>query len=108
MINPHASFSPNQLNFNAQKIGTTSAPQSVILTNTGTSPLTLQSVNITGEYALVTGTTCAANTSLAPQQSCTLDVTFTPKGRRARIGILNISDNTLIGTDVVLLTGVGN
>ena len=108
VINPRASFSTRELNFARQQRGTTSAPQSVTLTNTGTSPLVLQSVSTTGDYALVTGTTCAAGTSLAPSQSCTLLVTFTPKAKGRRLGTIAIADNALFCNDVVLLTGTGN
>ena len=108
VINPRALFSTTQLSFNAQKVGTTSAPQSVTLTNSGTSPLVLQSVNVGGDYALVNGTSCVAGTSLAPAQSCTLVVTFSPKAKRVRLGGIAIGDNTLLGKELVILSGVGN
>jgi len=107
VINPRASFSTRELNFGTQRRGTTSAPESVTLTNSGTSPLILKNVSTTGDFALVAGTTCAAGTSLTPSQSCTLVVTFTPSAKGRRFGTIAIADNTLFGTDLVLLNGTG-
>jgi len=108
VINPRASFSTRELHFGPQQQGTTSAPESVTLTNSGTSPLVLKNVTTTGDYALAAGTTCAAGTNLVPSQSCTLLVTFTPKARGRRLGTIAIADNTLFGKDLVLLNGTGN
>jgi len=108
VINPRASFSTKQLSFATQHVGTTSALESVTLTNTGTSPLVLKSLNTTGDFALAAGTTCAAGTSLAPSQACTLAVTFTPKAKGRRLGTITIADNTLLGADLLLLSGTGN
>jgi uncharacterized repeat protein (TIGR01451 family) len=108
VINPRASFSTRELHFGPQQRGTTSAPESVTLTNSGTSPLVLKNVTTTGDYALAAGTTCAAGTNLVPSQSCTLLVTFTPKARGRRLGTIAIADNTLFGKDLVLLNGTGN
>jgi len=107
-INPRASFNPRDLNFSSQRVGTTSAPQNVTLTNAGTTPLVLKSVGTNGDFALTTGTTCAAGTSLAPSQTCLLVVTFTPKAKGLRLGAVAVGDNTSLGEDIVISSGSGN
>src|SRR5262249_24180895 len=47
---PVASVSPSSLTFAPQSIGTTSAPKTVTLTNTGAGPLHVSSVSATGQF----------------------------------------------------------
>lgn len=107
-INPQASLRPNPLSFGDQKVGTTSGSKSITLANTGTTPLVLNSVGISGNFALATDTTCKSGTTLAPEQQCTIKVTFTPAAKRLRVGAVTITDNALCSTQIVPLRGTGN
>jgi YVTN family beta-propeller protein len=106
-INPKAGLSSIELEFQNQKLGTTSSPQTVTLTSTGTSPLILNSVSIDGDFTLASGTTCAADLSLAPTKSCKIVVEFKPTRIGVRIGSVNITDNALFQEQFIRLTGTG-
>ncbi len=107
-INPKARLSSVLLAFGNQKVGTTSKGITATLTNIGTSALNLGSVRVTGDFALVAGTTCAGGMSLVPSHSCTLVVEFEPSRTGLREGAVTIRDNALIGEQVILLIGNGN
>jgi hypothetical protein len=81
--------SPSSLSFVAQNVGTTSAAQTVTLTNTGAFMVAINSIATSGDYAQAT--TCAV--LLTPGASCTASVTFTPAAAGARSGSLTISSN---------------
>ena len=109
-IGPAVTLSPTALNFGNQPLGTTSAPQTVTLTNTGNALLTLDGVAIIGDFAQ--SNTCG--TTLAPGASCAFAVTFTPTTIGSRNGALEITDDapgspqvvTLIGTTTVPVAAV--
>jgi hypothetical protein len=71
-----ASFSSTSLSFGKQAVGTTSAVQTVILTNTGTAALTVDSVYVDPPFTL-TGFSGSA-TVLEPSATLPLQVGFTP------------------------------
>jgi uncharacterized repeat protein (TIGR01451 family) len=108
-IDPQASLSTFALNFPAQAVGTTSAPpMSVIVTNTGTTPLTINSVQINGSaFAVAAGTTCAKGGIVNPSDMCVVNVTFTPNSSGPARGSLVISDNAFLNPQIVFLTGSG-
>src|SRR5579884_1632356 len=96
-------LSSNALNFGLQQIGTVSAAQSVVLSNTGSAPLMLGSVGASGDFGAVSN--CGA--SLAAGAQCTISVTFSPTGTGIRTGTLAISDNAGNSPQTVSLTGTG-
>ncbi len=63
VINPIAKLSTNSLNFANQKVGTTSAPQTVTITSAGTTPLVIKSFSTTATFADATGTSCTSTDS---------------------------------------------
>jgi hypothetical protein len=108
VINPKASLSTYTLAFGKQKVGTSSAVQTVRLTNTGTTSLALSSITINGDFALTPATTCKNGEILAAAASCTVNVTFTPATKGTRSGSVTIKDNALVNQQIVLLSGTGN
>ena len=110
---PTASLAPNPVNFNPQMVTTTSAATPVTLTNGGTGPLTINSIAASGDFAETsTGATAcpiSPNTlsNVAPGNTCTINVTFTPTMTGARNGNLTITDNANGSPQVVPLTGTG-
>ncbi len=108
IINPIPSLNPGSLKFGTQPIGTTSPPQTVTLTNVGTTPLVLSEVSICNDFAFASGTTCSKGTSLAPQSSCVMNITFTPTQPGVRKGSVTIGDNALIHKQDVWLSGTGD
>jgi len=105
---PIASLKPTALNFGDQKVGTTSKPKTVTLTNVGTASLDLSALNVTGDFAFASGTTCSTTTKLLPNQSCVMMVTFTPKKTGKETCRVIIEDNTVTQKQEVMLYGTGD
>lgn len=81
--------------------GTTSGAQPVTITNNGTGPLLVSSVQTASEFA-------ATNTyggSIAPGGNCTVQVTFTPTAPGAQTGTLTIADNAANSPQTIALAG---
>ncbi|KWU26400.1 choice-of-anchor D domain-containing protein [Burkholderia cenocepacia] len=96
-----ASVSPAALSFGNQTVNTTSAPQTVTLTNTGNTAMTVSTPtgNLSGPWS----TNCPA--TLAGGASCTMTVTFLPQS----MGPITqqFSMNTSAGNKTVTVTGTG-
>lgn len=72
---PGITFSPSPLTFpGAPLVGSTNGPLPVTLTNSGTAPLTITKVSISGSFT----ETDNCVTTLQPGASCILQVTFSP------------------------------
>ena len=99
-----ASLSTNTLTFATQQVATTSVPQTVTLTNTGTTPLFISNIAAAGSD-FAQSNTCPA--SLAGGANCAIQVTFTPTVSGSRSGTVTISDSDPTGTQVVTLSGTG-
>lgn len=101
-------LSPATLTYNQQKVGTTSAAKSVMLTNNLTTPLTINSITFMGanpgDFASPTNT-CGG--SLAAKSNCTISVTFTPGATGTRTATLNVNDSANTSPQTVALTGTG-
>jgi hypothetical protein len=91
------------LSFAAQRVSTTSASQSVTLSNTGTAALAISSFTVTGDFALTNN----CGTSLASGNSCSVNVTFTPTARGTRSGTVTLNSNAPGTAPSIALTGTG-
>jgi 6-phosphogluconolactonase (cycloisomerase 2 family) len=100
---PAMSESPDTLAFGSMMVGSSSAPQTVVVSNTGTAPLQLSSISTTGDFSETT----VCSSVLAPGASCAINVVFTPRARFARTGTLVISSSQISQTDTVTLSGTG-
>src|SRR5207248_1914558 len=93
---PGVTLSPTSLTFATQALNTASAAQTVTLTNSGTTPLTITSISDTGANAgdFTETTTCPLSPSaLAAGANCTISVTFKPTATGSRTASLSIADN---------------
>jgi hypothetical protein len=92
---PTVSLSPNMLVFGTEAVGTTSPPQMVTLTNSGTAALNIQMVAISGgsDFVIESGTTCANGSSLATGSSCVIQVAFSPTTPGQKSAAVTITDN---------------
>ncbi len=97
-------FSPVSLTFAAQNVGTTSAPQTVTLTNNLSTTLSKIAVSASGDFALATNT-CAA--TLAAGGQCAFSVTFTPSQTGSIKGAVTVTDSAIGSPQVVNLAGTG-
>ncbi len=102
---PNVGLSPSSLVFGNQAIGTTSPPQDVTLTNTGTSTLNISGASITGSDPTNFNEIDNCRSSLAAQATCTLKVTFKPTATGTRTAALSIADNAPGSPQSVGLSG---
>jgi hypothetical protein len=111
------SVAPTSLAFGSQTINTTSAAQTVTLTNGSNSTLTINSFPTSGsnasDFTVANSggaTACpVAPATLAAGANCVLDVTFTPTTTAAESATLTINDTNAGGSlqQLVSLTGTG-
>jgi Beta-propeller repeat len=98
---PSIKLSPMGLSFGNQTVGTTSAPQSVILSSTGMRALSISDVQTIGDFA-------EANDCplfLEPGATCKIDVIFAPGAQGLRTGALVITDNAAASPQTIALSG---
>jgi hypothetical protein len=100
---PGAAVSPASLTFGNQSVQTTSAPQTLTLTNSGSAALAITSITASGDFAQ----TNSCGGSVAAGGSCTITVTFTPTSASARTGSVTITDNAPSSPQTVTLSGAG-
>jgi len=100
--------SPSSITFPSQALGTTSAPQSVTLTNHGTTAVHINSVSIVGTNAAdfpISFNSCPSD--LVTSATCTVSVEFQPIVTGARTASLAFSDNGGASPQLIKLTGTG-
>lgn len=97
------------LSFPSRVFGTISPAQAVTFTNTGTAPITINSVQVIGGF----GQTNDCGASVAPGANCTFEVTFSPSTAtgvpswKTFFGNLIINDSDVTSPQTVLLGGTG-
>lgn len=100
------SIKPNSIDFGVQALGSTS-PASVVLKNTGSNPAVVTEIdavtNANGAKAFSASQNCV--TSIAPGNSCTLTVTFTPTDIGSVTGKVTIYDHTALTWLTITLAG---
>ena len=104
---PQASLSAASLTFATQNIGTTSAAQSVKLSNPGSATLTIAGISVTGVNAADFAQTSTCGTSLPSGGSCTITATFTPAAPGGRNAAVTVTDNAAGSPHSVALSGIG-
>ena len=104
-----ASLSVSKLTFASTKVGSSSAPQTVTLTNSGVATLDIASGGIsvsgTDPKSFPFTTNCGA--TLGGNKNCTITVTFKPAATGAQSATLQIADNAAGSPQKVMLTGTG-
>jgi Abnormal spindle-like microcephaly-assoc'd, ASPM-SPD-2-Hydin/Beta-propeller repeat len=109
---------PASVNFGSVTVQTTSSPVPVTVTNTGNGALAFKAIGLTGtnsaEFAIQPGgsNNCAGtNVSVAPNGTCTVNVTFTPacsNTTAAISGTLSFTDNAPASPQTISLTGTAS
>jgi len=100
-------LNPAGLSFPTVSLGSSSAVQTVTLTN-GDNTLTISSITVTGPGAaeFTESTTCPVGTStLAAGAQCTISVTFTPAVLGVQKASIEITDSALGSPQYISLTG---
>jgi hypothetical protein len=104
---PGGSVSPPGVSFGPTPVGGSSLAAAVTLTSSGTAPLSVTGVGLTGNQPtdfVVTSDTCSG-ANLAPGQTCSVSVVFSPKQVCGSSATLVFTDSA--GTQGVALTGTG-
>jgi trimeric autotransporter adhesin len=96
--------SPKSIAFGDVTVGSTSPPQPVTLTNTGADDLHISNIAASANFNQTNK--CAK--MLAPSQSCTIQVTFSPAQKQVYKGTLTINHDGYNGQTTVTLSGTGD
>ncbi|MCT9112109.1 discoidin domain-containing protein [Streptomyces mirabilis] len=95
--------SPGSLTFADQAVNTTSAAQTVTVTNSGTATASITGVTAGGDFTQ----TSTCGTSLAAGANCTVSVTFRPTASGTHTGTLTLTGNQSNNPTTVALSGTG-
>ena len=99
-------ISPVSADFGQVDVGSTSATQTVEVSNTGGQAVTFASISVTGPFSVSTSFANACGTgALGAGNACPAAVTFTPTQSGAAAGTLTFIDSA--GTQAVSLNGSG-
>ena len=104
---PAVTFTPTSLTFGAQAIGTTSAPQSVTVANTGNASLFINSAAVPNTLDFTVVNDGCSGLTLAPGTSCSMSITFSPTASGTRSAALTVTDNAPGSPQTAPLTGTG-
>lgn len=100
---PDADLSRHEIDFPSQLAGTTSSAQATTLANTGTVDLTITSIVASGNFAV----TDDCGDTLAADERCTLNSTFSPNAAGSFSGTITVNDNASDSPQTIALTGTG-
>jgi large repetitive protein len=104
---PLVSFGSSSLSFGNQSTGSSSAAQPVTLTNAGESSLSIGNIAIAGGNASDFTQTNNCPSSVAPNGSCTINVTFSPLTTGPLNSFVQVTDNAPGSPQSVALSGTG-
>jgi hypothetical protein len=93
--------------FPAIAVGQTSAPQTVTLTNVGSTALSITSISVAGTNPSDFTETNNCGSSVAASGSCTLTFTFHPTATGTRSASVSITDNGGASPQTISLSGTG-
>jgi hypothetical protein len=107
LLQPTADLSATNLTYSGAGVGSTSASQTVTLTNNGNAPLTITGIVTGGADG---GDFAVSNTCTSPIAAgahCSISATFTPTASGARTATVTISDNAASSPQMITLQGAG-
>jgi hypothetical protein len=102
------SLSPASLSFPSQSVGTGGTPQTVTLSNSGSSPVNMWQMALRGANAADFSKSSTCGHTLAAGSNCGITVTFTPSAAGTRSASLLISDDGGGSPQSVSLSGIGS
>ncbi len=104
---PQAVLTPTSAAFGNQTVGTTSAAQTVTLSNPGNATLTITGISLAGMNPGNFAQTNTCGSSLAAAASCTISVTFTPASAASFSATVSVADNATGSPQTAALSGTG-
>ena len=101
-------ITPSPLTFASQGVGSTSAAQTLTLTNATGSAVTVSGITFSGANPLdFAETNDCVSVAVASAGTCTMQVTFTPSIAGAETATLSVADNSHGSPQTVILNGTG-
>jgi hypothetical protein len=100
-------FAPTSLTFAAQAIGTTSPPQSITITNSGTASLFINSAAVPNTLDFTEVSDGCSGLTLGPGTSCSVSITFSPTLTGTRSAAFTLTDNAPASPQTVPISGTG-
>ena len=100
---PTLSVNPATLDFGSEAVSVTSSAKTITLANSSSVAIAIASVTASGPFAA----NSQCGTSLAPQSTCSIAVTFTPSATGTQTGSIVIADNASGSPQSIALTGSG-
>ncbi|MFY9731421.1 MAG: choice-of-anchor D domain-containing protein, partial [Candidatus Acidiferrales bacterium] len=104
-IAPTLQISPSSLSFAAQSVGTSSPSQTITLSSTGTSSVTINGITVIGPNAADFSESGNCSAVLGAGASCQLTVIFKPLAAGNRSASISISDNAAGNPHSVTVAG---
>jgi hypothetical protein len=104
-VYPAVSLSASSLAFGNQVVGTRSANQSVVVTNSGSGTLSIGTASVGAPFAI--GADACSNSAVAPGSTCTIQVNFAPSVTGPASGSVTIPDDASGSPHTVALSGTG-
>lgn len=101
-------LTPSNLAFGGQAVGIPSAPEISTVTNIGNVSLTITAIVITGANGSEFAQTNNCPSSVAPNRSCQISVTFTPTAPGTAIASIMVTDTATGSPQALSLTGMGD
>ncbi len=108
VIQASVAVAPTALSFATQPFGTSSAPQTLTLSNLTVSPINLNSFTFTGADGTDFSQTNTCGAILSSNASCAINVIFTPTETNTRTALLNVAFEGPGSPLLVNLAGVGD
>ena len=99
-------LNPAALDFGTLLLGNTGTLP-LQITNTGTNPVTFNTVSATGDYTASSGSCPTPGGTLPIASSCTLQISFTPTAIGTRAGTLSLATSATNVPLIAALTGIG-
>jgi len=106
-VTPSIAISEDSLQFPSQIVSSTSSSQTVYITNNGTEPITVQSLTASGDFQIVNNYCGVLPAQLNPQQSCYVNIAFSPTAPLNRTGNLAVATSASSNPQLVPLSGIG-
>ncbi len=105
---PEVGATPAPVDFGTVEVGSDPGVQTVTVTNTGTADLVIDQVTEPEAPFSLAGGTCLPSATVAPGESCTIDVMFDPgQTEGTYMSSFDIISNAASSPDTVTVQGVG-
>jgi hypothetical protein len=88
---PNIVFSPDQVDFGIQTLGTISAGQTVTIKNDGSAPLSIDNLSVSAGFSIAANSCPQPPNTVASQGICTVEVVFKPSLPENWVGYLQVN-----------------